>query len=791
MKTKMNKTISLLLSLFMLLSVVPLTAFANTTNVPDPNRVLSVEVDYNDVYESEIVTVYVKLSSAVDVKIFGAEWTLTYETDKFTFMPEDSDPLDYYSIATGKDPISADAILGTYKFKAIAHETEVTGTFNLTNTSAQTRIEAAENTPVAPTVDPEDVTIILRTNLETDIKVNGSSVGDATEKEVVYKDAGQTVDIIPQLVNQLATEPTNADIEITINGAPVADISTYNFTAVGNYLIEYNVKKIGYEPVDSSFTLKVIEATFDVDAEFNGNTAENGGSTEVKYNEAGYKFIVNSTPDDATIKIGVDNGPEEVRANNELIIKDLGTHTFSYTIERTGYTTATGTYTVTINEADFTEVKATFNGADAVDGGSNAITYDTAAHEFKVTSTPNSTIKITVNGNEETTDTVLLTDAKTYNISYTVSRPSYNTVTGTYTVTINKADFTEVKAEFDGNDAPNAQDTEITYDTAEHIFKVVSSTPDGADVKIRVNGGAEQTTNEVGITDAGTYTIAYAVSKENYTTFNGSYTVRVNEAPITFEAKLGNETVVNGDVKDVTYNASAYQLTITPTIPDDAVVVTTVSKNGATAVDTDPTALNFTDVGSYVVNYTISKANYATATGSIIVNVKAPKYVVEVDLGENTDYVAGKKLVLVYVNSDKVSFTYGDGADKLTMFDVTSKGYIYDNGETFEQLPDTKVFAVVVDPINAGDFNRYKDMVEIVYSPTDSEYVIETPNPVCDLNASDSIDIGDVIAAYATFHGDDAYYPDLMKVVLKADILADKFVNEDDTNACAEAYKSR
>ncbi len=123
------------------------------------------------------------------------------------------------------------------------------------------------------------------------------------------------------------------------------------------------------------------------------------------------------------------------------------------------------------------------------------------------------------------------------------------------------------------------------------------------------------------------------------------------------------------------------------------------------------------------------------------------------------------------------------------MYDVTSKGYTYDNGETFAQGAETKVFAIVVNPINAGDEGRYKDMINIVYNPVDSAYKLNTPDPVCNLNDSaDGIDIGDVIAAYGTYHGDSAYFPALMKVVLRADIDGDKFVNEEDTDACADAY---
>ncbi len=146
-----------------------------------------------------------------------------------------------------------------------------------------------------------------------------------------------------------------------------------------------------------------------------------------------------------------------------------------------------------------------------------------------------------------------------------------------------------------------------------------------------------------------------------------------------------------------------------------------------------------------------------------------PDYLVEVAL--TSDYVSGKKLVLVYTNSDDISFNY-DGA---TMYDVSSK-YTKDSY--------SYSYAIVVDAIENGNLAAYEAEVAIVYNTISADYVIsyDESNINYDLNGSEGVNLRDVTIAYGVLNGNDTVY-DRMDIVLNADINADGAVNGDDTAA--------
>ncbi len=210
--------------------------------------------------------------------------------------------------------------------------------------------------------------------------------------------------------------------------------------------------------------------------------------------------------------------------------------------------------------------------------------------------------------------------------------------------------------------------------------------------------------------------------------------------------------------------------------------VVAVKVNGSDKALSD---LTFSAVGTYAIDYTITKAGFHTLTGTYTVTITTPDYAVEVNLEDSAeaDYVAGKKMVLVYTNVEGVSFDYAG----VTMYDVSAKGYTY-NGTAY-----TYVYAVIADAIKGGDLAAYEAKVGISYTAVAPEYVIayDAENLNYDLNGSGELNLRDVIAAYGVYNNHESYFTTYMKMVLEADINADKRVDGIDTAAFITAYNNK
>ena len=194
----------------------------------------------------------------------------------------------------------------------------------------------------------------------------------------------------------------------------------------------------------------------------------------------------------------------------------------------------TGSYQFTIEEGTLSgyEVKA---NADA--------TYDgTAKASATVTEGVPVDAEITFSwtdaaGQPQTSTTVpSFTEPGTYEVSYVISKDGYNDVTGSYQFTIEEGTLSgyEVK----GNDA-------VTYDGNAHASAVVTvGTPADATITFEVGGTSSATVPS--FTDAGTYTVNYTISKDNYVDITGSYTFTVDAAELDVELEKNEEVEYSG-----------------------------------------------------------------------------------------------------------------------------------------------------------------------------------------------------------------------------------------------------
>lgn len=81
------------------------------------------------------------------------------------------------------------------------------------------------------------------------------------------------------------------------------------------------------------------------------------------------------------------------------------------------------------------------------------------------------------------------------------------------------------------------QDTSFTFDGKEHRVDIVQTETEGCDVSYRYNLNDARAASLSAIRNAGVYTVYYTISRQNYTSVEGSFTVTVEQANATITAK--------------------------------------------------------------------------------------------------------------------------------------------------------------------------------------------------------------------------------------------------------------
>ena len=197
-----------------------------------------------------------------------------------------------------------------------------------------------------------------------------------------------------------------------------------------------------------------------------------------------------------------------------------------------------------------------------------------------------------------------------------------------------------------------ATDCSTTYDGQSHSISVNVTNPEGTAVTYSTDGVAYGSDNP-SFSNEGTHTVYYRITKDNYTTVNGSKTVTINKKPVTITAQeqnivwgndinqslytVSNEGLLTGDsIKEITLTPSTTALTENGTISVSGVKI-------ENAVGADVTA-----------NYDITMAN-----GNLKITHDAALAPERIEASKiKTTYAAGDTL-----NVDDLTVTayYADG----------------------------------------------------------------------------------------------------------------------------------
>ena len=235
-----------------------------------------------------------------------------------------------------------------------------------------------------------------------------------------------------------------------------------------------------------------------------------------------------------------------------------------------GYDTSTGNITGTITVKNKAATPVAITGTDSsitytgetvdvsqyfsIDDNAGAATYTL------VTGTNGGTGKGTLSGT-----TLTVTQTGTFKIKVsTVANGIFAAGEKTVTLTVDN-----------GTILYTATDYSTTYDGQPHSISVSVTNPEGAAVTYSTDGITYGSDNP-SFSNEGTYTVYYRITKDNYTTVEGSKTVTINKKPVTITAQE-QDIVWGKDINQSLYTVSEdglitgdsiKEITLTPSTTD-------------------------------------------------------------------------------------------------------------------------------------------------------------------------------------------------------------------------------
>lgn len=335
----------------------------------------------------------------------------------------------------------------------------------------------------------------------------------------------------------------------------------------------------------------------------------------------------------------------------------------------------------------------------------------------------------------------------------------------------------------------------LKYDT--NLFRLVSDPTNDGEITFFDNAGGLANTYVNGAALA-TYTFeALSQTADVQGTFELSnteaYTYEENRLGMTFNVAKADDDVtislnsftatvkldgqaVTGDAATLNYDGKAHNVTVSVEPTDYKSIDVTCTVNGKKYYG------DVKEPGEYVFTYNVVAHNgYNNCSGTFTLTILEPNaYYVEVNTnaGKKADYVAGKKLVLVYTDLNNVAFRY-NGKD---MIEVTKAigNYQYSGSET-EQTNFSHVYAYVADKTSENTFASYSDFVT-PFIVKDGYKIEKIDKYGFDINNSVGIDKQDPGTAIGVYGALDVYYENYgaQKNILKADVNGDKCVTQED-----------
>ena len=359
----------------------------------------------------------------------------------------------------------------------------------------------------------------------------------------------------------------------------------------------------------------------------------------VSGNESGgavtYEYKVKDAADDTyTADVPTAAGDYTVRATvAETDDYADATATADFTIQKAAATISYETASVskTFGDADFTN--------DLTNAGDGTVTY--ASDNEDVATVDSETGLVHIVGAGEATITATVADGTNY---------TYATKTAQYAIGVNTAAMSVTATNYTG-----------TYDGKSHTVSVTVTEPEGTTVKYGTTEGQYTLNAAPAYTDAGTYTVYYEVTKQNYTTVTGAAIVTISQAAgvISFAESSMSKTYGDADFTNpLTNNGDG----IVTYASDNTAIATVDRKTGLVTITGAPGQATITATVTDGTNYA-----YATKTATFTVGVETAAITVSAQ-GFTGTYDGKSHTVSVTVTEPEgTTVKYGTTAGQYTL----------------------------------------------------------------------------------------------------------------------------
>lgn len=216
------------------------------------------------------------------------------------------------------------------------------------------------------------------------------------------------------------------------------------------------------------------------------------------------------------------------------------------------------------------------------------------------------TVEYQIDGGSWTTAAPTATNAGTYSVAWRITAAHCETVSGSFSVTIEAA---EIQATVSGTS------TTYTGSAVQANAVAVTAPSSGYELRYGTTAGTYDLTEPPSFTDAGNHTVYYRITAPNYETKTGAYTVAIAKASCNLSIQPSSMTVKedegNGTITVTRTGGGAISASASP----DGLCTLTVSGNTVTVA--------FADAGTATVTVSVAEtANYLGGSATCTVELE-------------------------------------------------------------------------------------------------------------------------------------------------------------------------
>lgn len=217
------------------------------------------------------------------------------------------------------------------------------------------------------------------------------------------------------------------------------------------------------------------------------------------------------------------------------------------------------------------------------------------------------TVEYQLDGGSWTTTAPSATNAGTYSVAWRVTADHCETITGSFSVTIEAA---EIQA------AASGTSTTYTGSAVQANAVVVTAPSSGYELRYGTTAGTYDLTEPPSFTDAGNHTVYYRITAPNYETKTGAYTVEIAKASCGLSIVPTSMTVKEGEGDGTIQVTRTGGGTITATASPSGLCTLTVSGTTVTVA--------YADAGTATVTVSVAEtSNYLGGSATCTVELES------------------------------------------------------------------------------------------------------------------------------------------------------------------------